>query len=459
MGLGLGLFGVLSIIRLRSDELGQHEIAYYFAALAIGLIGGLGTADVALSIALMVALVGVLAVADSRLLHGTGLRQVVVLDSAITDEATLVERLELLLDARVTRVTPVRVDLVNDTTTVEVHYAAAARPAMPRGGAPRGSGGHPMSAVDHLPTVSLAELNDAAELLTRTDRKYVIPAGDPTPCCRCGTRVLEIDGRRGWRYESTYLDTLDLDSWTAAAHRRRRRGRCAAGSYPDTGECWLEVKTRGAAASPSRSGSRTATDPIAGVRGDWVRDRLAAARVTTSIRAASSRRCTPATGVRRCWSATPAGRPSTATCAGAPATAAPRSATCWSSRPSRPPRGPGPLDRRLWELGHRPTRISKYGTGLALLPRPAGQPLAPRRARTSQVASPCAPGCSHEAGSGRKRRRRCRPCARWLRRRGHVGRRAGVSTAARTVAAATASGTRAPSTRSPSRSTSPRWRR
>ena len=38
----------------------------------------------------------------------------------------------MLLDARVTRVTPVRVDLVNDTTTVEVHYAAATRPAMPR---------------------------------------------------------------------------------------------------------------------------------------------------------------------------------------------------------------------------------------------------------------------------------------------------------------------------------------
>ena len=27
-GLGLGLFGVLSIIRLRSDELAQHEVAY-----------------------------------------------------------------------------------------------------------------------------------------------------------------------------------------------------------------------------------------------------------------------------------------------------------------------------------------------------------------------------------------------------------------------------------------------
>lgn len=131
VGLGLGLFGVLSIIRLRSDELGQHEIAYYFAALAIGLIGGLGTGDVTLSIVLMAALVGVLTLADSRLLHSAGLHQVVVLDSAITDEATLVERLELLLDSRVTRVTPKRVDLVNDTTIVEVHYAAASRSTRP----------------------------------------------------------------------------------------------------------------------------------------------------------------------------------------------------------------------------------------------------------------------------------------------------------------------------------------
>ena len=39
-GLGLGLFGVLSIIRLRSTELSQTEVAYYFAALALGLLGG-----------------------------------------------------------------------------------------------------------------------------------------------------------------------------------------------------------------------------------------------------------------------------------------------------------------------------------------------------------------------------------------------------------------------------------
>ena len=33
-GLGLGLFGVLSIIRLRSSSLAQGEVAYFFAALA-----------------------------------------------------------------------------------------------------------------------------------------------------------------------------------------------------------------------------------------------------------------------------------------------------------------------------------------------------------------------------------------------------------------------------------------
>ena len=42
--LGLGLFGVLSIIRLRSTELAQHEVAYFFAALALGLLGGIETA-------------------------------------------------------------------------------------------------------------------------------------------------------------------------------------------------------------------------------------------------------------------------------------------------------------------------------------------------------------------------------------------------------------------------------
>ena len=52
-GLGLGLFGVLSIIRLRSTELAQHEVAYFFAALALGLLGGIQTAPIGMVAALM----------------------------------------------------------------------------------------------------------------------------------------------------------------------------------------------------------------------------------------------------------------------------------------------------------------------------------------------------------------------------------------------------------------------
>ena len=39
LGLGVGLFGVLSIIRLRSSELGQPEIDYYFGSIALGMLG------------------------------------------------------------------------------------------------------------------------------------------------------------------------------------------------------------------------------------------------------------------------------------------------------------------------------------------------------------------------------------------------------------------------------------
>jgi len=63
-GLGLGLFGVLSIIRLRSDEIAQHEIAYHFAALALGLLAGLSGAPTVLATALMALILLTLFVSD-----------------------------------------------------------------------------------------------------------------------------------------------------------------------------------------------------------------------------------------------------------------------------------------------------------------------------------------------------------------------------------------------------------
>ena len=128
-GLGLGLFGVLSIIRLRSEELAQHEVAYYFASLALGLVGGLLSAPSWLAGALMVAVLLSIYVGDHPRVVGSGRTQEVLVDRALTDLPGLVTHLEALLGARVDDVSVRRTDLVNDTTLVRVRYRPDAKPA------------------------------------------------------------------------------------------------------------------------------------------------------------------------------------------------------------------------------------------------------------------------------------------------------------------------------------------
>jgi hypothetical protein len=136
-GVGLGLFGVLAIIRLRSTELDQHEVAYYFSALALGLLGGLGTAAPELSAALMAGIVAVIYAAGHPRLLRRYRQQLMVLDTAFTDERALIAHLEGLLSARVHQVTVQRVDLVDDTTWVDVRFEHDRQPAaVVRGAAP-----------------------------------------------------------------------------------------------------------------------------------------------------------------------------------------------------------------------------------------------------------------------------------------------------------------------------------
>lgn len=138
IGMGLGLFGVLSIIRLRSAELSQREIAYYFASLALGLLGGIGVGDPTLGVGLMGLIVLALVIADHPRVAGSGVRrELVVLDRAVAGEASLRAQLEGVLGATVVAIDVARLDLVNDSTHVEVTYRPGANP---RGGA---GGNHP----------------------------------------------------------------------------------------------------------------------------------------------------------------------------------------------------------------------------------------------------------------------------------------------------------------------------
>jgi hypothetical protein len=134
VGLGLGLFGILSIIRLRSEELTQSEIAYYFASLALGLLGGLGGFATGLEVGLMAAILAAVAIGDHPRVGRGSSSQQLLLDRAHLDQDDLVAHLESLLAATVVSVQVVRTDLVNDTTLVDVRCRQArsrARDDMP----------------------------------------------------------------------------------------------------------------------------------------------------------------------------------------------------------------------------------------------------------------------------------------------------------------------------------------
>ncbi len=122
LGVGLGLFGVLSIIRLRSTELQQQDVAYFFSSLAMGLIAGIGVGQLWLTATLMALPVLVLAVVDHPRFMAGSRRQRMVVDRAIANEAALSAYLAELLAAQVTQVTVIQTDFVLDKTIVDVTY-------------------------------------------------------------------------------------------------------------------------------------------------------------------------------------------------------------------------------------------------------------------------------------------------------------------------------------------------
>lgn len=232
--------------------------------------------------------------------------------------------------------------------------------------------------VEDLPPVTPVEVTAQAGLMVRTDRKYLVPqheldallelwaAHDP------GLRALEVAGLRRHRYESTYFDTPDLDAYHRAARGRRRRFKVRTRRYVDSRTAFTELKTRGARATTVKT---RVPRPVAAPLDRLGDDDLAFAEA--GLRAArlhdvdvASLRPVLRTGYRRSTLWLPASRarvtidldlhwtsPRTVSTASVPALAVVETKSVGG-------RGP---DRVLWDLGHRPARISKYGTGLSLL--------------------------------------------------------------------------------------------
>jgi hypothetical protein len=102
--------------------------------------------------------------------------------------------------------------------------------------------------VAGLPAASLAEVSERAALQTRVDRKYLVPVdrfAELLARLPDSWAVLEIDGLRGFAYESVYFDTPDLLSYRQHLQGRRRRYKIRTRAYLDTSDCAFEVKLKG----------------------------------------------------------------------------------------------------------------------------------------------------------------------------------------------------------------------
>jgi hypothetical protein len=126
MGVGFGLFAVLSIVRLRSEPFSNRELAYFFVALVLALVTAIDLGSLALT--------GVLAtvalLATWAIDHAPPARTLVVtLEQAFSDGEALRNHLEARLKARILDVNVREVDFVRETTVAEIRYSSLQKEA------------------------------------------------------------------------------------------------------------------------------------------------------------------------------------------------------------------------------------------------------------------------------------------------------------------------------------------
>jgi hypothetical protein len=113
---------VLSIIRLRSFEFLPTQIAYFFISLAIALICATDLAGLVLPTILVAVMLVAMAIVDGARFRAVTENSIVVLDVAIPDSTELKAHLTTLLDADIINMNVTAVNLLQETTTVEVTY-------------------------------------------------------------------------------------------------------------------------------------------------------------------------------------------------------------------------------------------------------------------------------------------------------------------------------------------------
>ncbi len=123
-GIGFGLFGLLSLVRLRSAAFTLKDVAYTFVALVLALVNGLPDRNLVLVVLLDALLLVSLWVVDEtrRKTPVTRLMRV-TLDTAVNDLESAAAEVRRRISVEPLSVVVEDVDLVRDTTRVAVRYA------------------------------------------------------------------------------------------------------------------------------------------------------------------------------------------------------------------------------------------------------------------------------------------------------------------------------------------------
>lgn len=127
-GIGFGLFGLLSLVRLRSAAFTLKDVAFTFIALVLGLVNGLEQRELGLVAFLSALLLLVVWIADdSRSQPSTRVMRL-TLDHLVLDPADAQNELAGRLAAPIVAVVIDEVDFVRETTRVSVRYTADESP-------------------------------------------------------------------------------------------------------------------------------------------------------------------------------------------------------------------------------------------------------------------------------------------------------------------------------------------
>lgn len=124
---GFGLFAVLSIIRLRAEQLSFAEIAYFFASIVVGLVTAVDLGGAHNTAALAALVLAAPALVD----HPRALRVnrplEITLEHVFTDCDELRRAVEERLAVRVIALEVLDLDYVREVTRVQVHVIEPAR--------------------------------------------------------------------------------------------------------------------------------------------------------------------------------------------------------------------------------------------------------------------------------------------------------------------------------------------